>query len=168
MQYLADLSTFVKNPAWDVLLILFFLSAGFIFGATGGGRAKIYALLFAAYVNLYVSPVLFGFYSPLYSTSNEGLVYLSIYTVSFIILFVFLDRVTFRIVPRTPIRWWHALMMSFLVVGLFVTGGLSLLAFSGIIEFSQITTTLFVGVSAYRFWAIAPFVGLLILSRGSK
>ena len=60
MYVIASLGAIVRNPAWDVVVVLFFLAAGFIGGSMGGGRVKLLSMLFANYIALFVAPLMFG------------------------------------------------------------------------------------------------------------
>ncbi|MEK7643604.1 MAG: hypothetical protein AAB372_04130 [Patescibacteria group bacterium] len=164
-EYLATVSQFLKNPAWDIVLIGFFLVAGFLWGTMSGGRAKLYSFLFASYVALFASPTIFKVADTYKFLTNTSYQRLAIYGVFFLVVFLIFDQRIFSALPRTGYRWWQAFVMSFLEVGLFVAGTLSIINFRGIIEFSSLTKTLFVGPSAYLFWALAPILGLLLVSK---
>lgn len=168
MEYFSYASTLVASlghPAADVLIIVFFLGAGFFWGMMGG-KAKLLAFLVSTYLALFISPLIFE----LLDQRKLGIhVYrnLVVYGIVLVLLFIFSDRVFFRSIGRSSYRWFPAFAISFLTIGIFVAGTLNMISFRGIIKLSPITTTLFAGPEAYVFWAIAPIVGLALLSRRS-
>ena len=163
MKYLASVEAFTKNPALDVLIILFFLAAGFFLG-TLRGKAKLLSFLFGTYVSLFLTPLITK-QLDVYKIQNIAWRNLSVYLIVLLAAAIVLNRVIFTGHTRSSFRWWHALFLSFLAVGLFVSDALNLKLARGIVEFSPITMTLFAGQGAYLFWAIAPLAGLVILSR---
>jgi|GEM_PF-3087168 len=165
-QYLAYAETFavyMRHPAVDMLVIAFFLGAGFLWGMMGG-KAKLLSFLLSTYLALFISPLVFN----LLDSHKLGIhVYrnLLVYAVVLALLFVFIERIFLRGIGKQSYRWLPALLISFLSTGLFVAGTLNIISFRGIIQLSPITKTLFAGPDAYVIWAIAPIVGLVLLSR---
>ncbi|MEK7649698.1 MAG: hypothetical protein AAB367_01915 [Patescibacteria group bacterium] len=167
-QYLAYAETFaayMRHPAVDMLVIAFFLGAGFLWGMMGG-KAKLLSFLLSTYLALFISPLIFN----LLDSHKLGVhIYrnLLVYGVVLALLFIFTERIFLRGMGRASYRWLSALFVSFLSVGLFVAGTLNIISFRGIIQLSPITKTLFAGPDAYVVWAIAPIIGLVLLSRRS-
>ncbi len=163
MDYLSLVVTSVKNPALDVLVILFFLAAGFFWGILGG-KSKLLSFLIATYLALFVSPLVFELFDK-YKITQHPYRNLAIFIGLFALLFLFCERYLFSGFWRASLRWWQAFAISFLSVGIFVAGALNIISFKGIIKLSPITTTFFAGPDAYLFWSIAPLIGLLLFSR---
>jgi hypothetical protein len=165
-QYLAyaeGLAAYMRHPAVDMLVIVFFLGAGFLWGMMGG-KAKLLAFLLATYLALFISPLIFE----LLDSHKLGIhVYrnLLVYGVVLALLFVFTERIFLRGMGKASYRWFPALLISFLSTGLFVAGTLNIISFRGIIQLSPIVKTFFAGPDAYVIWAIAPVIGLALLSR---
>lgn len=164
MDQFATLTSVVKNPALDVMVILFFLAAGFLWG-TLKGKSKLLSFLFSTYLALFLSPLIFQVLAP-YKIQPQSYRDIGVYMVILIVLFIVLDRTLFRAQARVSYKWWQALLMSFLAVGLFVAGTLQLISLRGILVLSPATLTLFAGGSAYLFWAVAPIIGIMLVSRG--
>jgi hypothetical protein len=163
MKYLAQVMDTAGNPAADVLIILFFFVAGFLWG-TLGGKSKLLSFMLSTYVGLFMSPLLFRILDE-YKIAAGQYRNLVIYFVVLIVLFLLFDKGLFGGMGRSSYRWWQAFAMSFLSVGLFVAGTLNLIKLRGILEISPITRALFAGSTAYLLWAILPVVGLFIVSR---
>lgn len=153
----------ISNTSFDIIVIVFFLAAGFLLG-TSGGKTKMLSFLFATYLALLLSPTVFG-YLDLYGFGKHLYRNLAAYIIVLLLIGIFFDSIIFRKMPRASSRWWQALVMSFLIVGFFVAGTLNLAVLRGIITLSPVTLSLFAGKSAYVFWSIAPLVGLWILAR---
>lgn len=160
----SSLALFLHDPAWDIIVVLFFLTAGFIWGSMGGGKAKLLSFLFATYVALFISPMVFDVLSA-YKIHISIYQNLIVYFTLLVVVFMLFQRAVFAGITKASYKWWYALLMSFLSVGFFVAGTLNILSFRGIIEFSVFTKTLFAGKNAYLFWSLVPFVGLLITSK---
>ncbi len=163
--YAEGLAAYLRNPAADILVIVFFLCAGFLWGMMGG-KAKLLAFLLSTYLALFISPLIFEL---LDSRSLGAHLYrnLIVYGVVLALLFIFTERIFLRGIGRASYRWLPALTISFLSVGIFVAGTLNIISFRGIIKLSPIINTLFAGTDAYVVWAIAPIIALALLSRRS-
>ncbi len=168
MRYLASLQLFLKNPAWDILIILFFLFGGFVWGTLAKGQARLLSFLFSTYLALFLTPFFLSFLDSYRVRSQDPYRNLLLFLSILILLFYLLNKKIFRALPRTPYRWWTALLMSFLAVGLFVSGILNMISGRGILTFSPITQNLFAGEIPYFFWVIAPIVGFLLFSRTTR
>jgi|SRR3989344_3420217 len=166
MHFLASLGAIVHNPAWDVVVVLFFLAAGFIGGSMGGGRVKLLSMLFANYIALFVAPLMFGLLDVYQVAKGNASRNIVMYFILLGVLFLLFQRKIFGGLGRGGFKWWQALLMSFLTVGLFVAGSLNMLSFSGIIKFSPFILSMFAGRSAYLFWSLMPLLGIFILPRG--
>lgn len=157
--YLALVQAFTKNPTLDIIIILFFLAAGFFLG-TMRGRAKLFSFLFGTYISLLATPLIVRMLS-----TSRGARNISIYIILVLVAAFICDRIVFVTSHRSSFRWWQAFCISFLSVGLFVSGALNLKLAQGIVDFSPITLTLFAGQGAYLFWALAPLMGLILFAR---
>ncbi len=165
LAYAEGLAAYLRHPAVDILVISFFLGAGFLWGMMNG-KAKLLAFLLATYLALFISPLIFE----LLDSHKLGVhLYrnLLVYGVMLALLFVFTERIFLRGMGKQSYRWLSALLMSFLSTGLFVAGTLNIISFRGIIKLSPITKTLFAGPDAYFVWAVVPIIGLALLSRRS-
>lgn len=163
MEYLSLIVSVAKNPALDVLVILFFLAAGFFWGMMGG-KSKLLSFLLGTYLALFTTPLVFELFGE-YKIPQHPYRNLAIYVGLFALMFLFCERVLFRGMGRASYKWWQALAISFLSVGIFVAGALNMISFKNIMQLSPITMSLFAGPTAYLFWALAPLAGLLLFSR---
>ena len=146
MEYLSLVVSVAKNPALDVLVIVFFLAAGFFWGMMGG-KSKLLSFLIATYLALFVSPLVFELFDE-YKITQHPYRNLTIYVGIFALLFIFSERTLFSGMGRASFRWWQAFVISFLAVGIFVAGALNIISFKGIIKLSPITSMLFAGPTA--------------------
>jgi len=163
MQLLATLETVLRNPAWDTVLVLFFLLAGLIGGMLGNGRVKILSFILATYLSLFLSPIFFQLFDD-NKFGRHTYRNLSFYVMLIVILFLLFDRSILR-GEHFSYPWWQSFAASFLAVGLFMAGTLNLLSFHGIVKFSPLTLALFSENNAFIFWMVAPIVGLFLISR---
>ena len=166
MYVIASLGAIVRNPAWDVVVVLFFLVAGFIGGSMGGGRVKLLSMLFANYIALFIAPLMFGLLDAYQVAKGNPSRNIVIYFILLGVLFLLFGRKIFGGLGRGGFKWWQAFLISFLTVGLFVAGSLNMLSFAGIVEFSPFILSMFAGKSAYLFWSLMPLLGLFLLPRG--
>lgn len=154
----------LESTSVDVLIILFFISASFLWGALSG-KSKLLSFLLATYVALFLSPLAFSALDTnniLRATPYRNM---SLYGVLLLISFVIFDRSVLRIFSRSAYSWWQAFLMSILAVGLFVAGTLNIISLKGIITISPLTHMLFAGSTAYLLWATIPLIGLYITSK---
>ncbi|MEK7576953.1 MAG: hypothetical protein AAB482_04660 [Patescibacteria group bacterium] len=163
--YTSKLALVIGNPAVDVLIIIFFLAAGFLWGLLGG-KSKLLSFLFATYVGLFLSSLVFKMLDEYMIAPKSQYRNIAVYFSILIVVFIILERMVLRIFSRVGYRWWQAFLMSFLAVGLFVSGTLAIVSLKGILVISPLTRSLFVGSSAYLFWVASPLLGLLLVSRG--
>lgn len=165
MSLTASINEVVRNPAWDIIVVLFFLVTGFIGGSMGGGRVKMLSLLFANYVSLFIAPLLFRMLDVYHITPKNSYRNIIVFFVVLGILFLLFQRKVFTASARISFTWWQAFIMSFCTVGLFVAGSLNMLSFSGILTFSPFILGMFAGRNAYLFWSLMPLVGFLVATR---
>src|SRR3989338_11481313 len=118
MEYLSLVVSVAKNQALDVLVIVFFLAAGFFWGIMGG-KSKLLSFLIATYLALFVSPLVFDLFDE-YKIPQHPYRNLGIYVGLFTVLFLFSERALFHGMGRSSFRWWQAFVISFLAVGIFV------------------------------------------------
>jgi hypothetical protein len=163
--YIKAFAAVVGDSSIDVLVILFFLAAGFLWGMLGG-KSKLLSYLFATYVALFLSPLVFNMFKAYKLAEKNQMRDLIIYLAILVVVFIILERMVLKAFSRTGYKWWQAFLLSFLAVGLFVSGTLNMFSLKGILIVSPITKSLFAGATAYLFWAAAPLVGLLLVSRG--
>lgn len=163
MPLLASFEAVLRNPAWDALLVLFFLLAGLIGGMMGNGKTKLLSFMLATYLSLFLSPLFFKLFDE-YKIDYHIYRNLSFYAGLMLVLFLFFDRVILR-AERASYKWWQSFIASFLAIGLFMAGTLNLLSFRGIVKFSPLTLAFFSGNNAFLFWMVMPLIGLFLISR---
>lgn len=134
-------------------------------GTMAGGRLKLISLVFATYISLFINQILLR-YMDVYEIASHPYRNIAVFTVLLLITFFLLYRKVLSGVPKTAFKWWQALLISFVTVGLFVAGALQILSFPRTIEFSDLTRSLFVGKAAYLFWSLAPLAGFFVISKG--
>ncbi|MDA1334608.1 MAG: hypothetical protein O2794_01160 [bacterium] len=159
---IAQITSAVGNPALDIVIIVFFLAAGFIAGSFQG-RNKLISFALANYITLALQPIIIGLlnaYGLLFTLYRD----LSIYLLMLIVVYMVLERTIFEHVRLNVLSWWKSFITSFSVVGFFVAGLLNIMSFRGIIELSPITISLFAGPTAYLFWALVPLAAFAYIA----
>ncbi len=162
------LNQFLSNPTWDILLLLFFFFAVFVYGLVVG-RNKMVVLLLASY-----PAALLNEYLPYYS--QKFLERLNIFQVLFLrafvffvlILFVFwiLNKVGFS---RKEIskKTGHVIFLSFLNVGFWanIIFGYVLKLSEEAVKLAPLTQLMFGSVLSHFIWLFLPILALYWLGR---
>jgi len=165
---LANISTVLSNPTWDVLAIFFFLLVGFFYGILAG-RQRLLASLFA----IYVSILLFTNFNYLdFFVQGKKILDIFLFRAAcLLILIIFLNVVFARTAfsgAKKSAKWWQAFTLSFLEVGLLMSAIFQLLPAKEIFTFSPIVKTLFASESSFFLWLGLPIIALFFILRRPK
>jgi hypothetical protein len=154
----------LNNPSWDLLVVFFFIAAGFFLGITLG-KTKLVAILFS----LYISALVLGNFSYLdFLTRNRPLfqVFL-IRAAAFGILIIILTFLFNKFLSRDYVsgtrEWWKVFILSFLEVGLLMSFVFQLLPAKELFTFSPIVKNLFASSSAFFWWLTLPLISLFFV-----
>ena len=163
---LKTISAILTHPTWDLLLILFFIAAGFFYGIASG-RTKLIATL----VSVYIAGLLFENFSYL-NSFVKGRPLLEVFLFRgfiFIVLILLLAVLFNRLLSRdnTPgtRRWWQIFLLSFLEVGLFMSFIFQLLPAKELFDFSPIVQNIFASDRAFFWWLTLPLVALFLVRK---
>lgn len=169
MAQLASLETISKiltHPTWDLLVVFFFIAAGFFYGITSGKTRLISVLL-----SLYVSALVFENFSYLnFFVSGRPLFEVFLFrSLIFVILIILLSLLFNRILFRDSLGgtkvWWQVFLLSFLEVGLLMSLIFQLLPAKDIFDFSPLVRNLFASSRAFFWWLTLPLVALFFVAR---
>ncbi len=157
----------MNEPTWDILTLLFFFSAVFIYGLFAG-RNKTIVLLLASYpaalLNEYL-PYSAGFLSRLNASQTIFLKSFSFFVLALFIFWI-LDRTS---LSRKEIsrKTGQIIFLSFLSVGFWanIVFGYALKAGSEIIKLTPITQLLFGFDWAHFVWLVLPLLALFYIER---
>jgi len=161
-------SRILSNPAWDLLIMFFFLAFGFFYGISAGTR-RLLALLFATYIGI----LLFENFSYLnFFTQERSLlevfVFRAIAFLTLIALLTFLlNRTIFSQLDKSN-KVWRVLALSFLETGLLISAVFQLLPAKELFTFSPVTETLFASTEFFFWWLTLPLISLLWLVKSRK
>jgi hypothetical protein len=166
MEYLNTIrnifNSFLSNPTWDILLLLFFFFAVFVYGMVIG-RNKIIVLLLASYpaalINEYL-PFPESFLNRLNDYQN---LFAKAFTFFVLTLFIFwiLNKSGFSKRELNK-KTGQVLFLSFLSVGLWanIVFGYVVLMNSEILKLAPITQLLFGSDLAHFIWFVIPICAL--------
>lgn len=163
---LQSISKILSHPTWDLMIILFFLAAGFFYGITAG-KTKLIAVLFS----LYVSGLVFENFSYLvFLTKGRTLVEtFLVRSVAFAVLIILLTILFSRILSRDTTSgtrvWWQVFLLSFLETGLLMSFIFQLLPAKELFAFSPVVQNFFASSRAFFWWLTLPLVALFFVSR---
>lgn len=162
-----QISVFLAQPAWDVIVLVFFGVAGSVYGVMVG-RMRLIAIFFA----LYVSQLLFEHFAFLdrFVTGKTILEIFFFRATAFIILLILLSLLFIKTVFRgrdADRPWWQIFFLSFLEVGLLVSAIFRLMPARELFTFSPVVNKIFASDGAYFLWLTLPLVGLFVIVRGS-
>ncbi len=159
----------LSAPQWDVLVLLVFVVAVFVYGLSVG-RGRMLVTLISTYIALAVWRVL-PFVADL--TKNRGReevfwINSAAFLGLVILLYFLLSRTAFRTSTRgrkAGGEWLQIFVISALQVGLLVSVVLSFLPSKPPFDLAPITKTLFTSKHAAFWWTLIPIAGLLVLRR---
>ncbi len=169
MLNLANLETITKtltHPTWDLMVIFFFIAAGFFYGISSG-KKKLIAALFS----LYVSGLVFANFS-YFNFAVKGRPLLEVFlfrSFTFAILIILLTLLFNRVLSRDDSsgtrQWWQVFLLSFLEVGLLMSFVFQLLPAKELFTFSPVVKNIFASSGAFFWWLTLPLVALFITVR---
>ncbi|PIP17681.1 MAG: hypothetical protein COX43_02990 [Parcubacteria group bacterium CG23_combo_of_CG06-09_8_20_14_all_35_9] len=156
------------EPGWDIFILLFFIVAAVLYGISLG-RSRIIIILVAIYMALAVTNTLP--YSQEISAQlgiNQLFVFkITVFFVTFILLFTLLARSSSLQVFGVGDKWWEVFLFGFLHVGLLISVTLSFLPRAILDNLSLLTRSLFTSEIATFCWIIAPIIGIVVTKNRS-
>jgi len=156
------------NPTWDLVIILFFIIAAFIYGLTLG-RDRIILILISIYMGLAIigaAPFLDQLTPTEYGPNNIFVFRIVVFLLLFVALFFLLSRSTIlRALAKSdaPGAWWQVIIFSLLHVGLLISITLSFIPPEFRNALSPLTRQWFIGEQAEFFWILAPVVAMALV-----
>ena len=169
MTQLANLETISKiltHPTWDVLVVLFFIAAGFFYGISAG-KTKLIAVLFSLYVSATVFKNLsyLDFLTKGRSLFGTFLVRGAVFAILVLLLIILFNKFLSRDYTSGTRVWWQIFLLSFLEVGLLMSLIFQLLPVKNLFAFSPVVENIFASSKAFFWWLILPLVALFVIVR---
>ncbi|MFC1751693.1 hypothetical protein ACFLY5_00935 [Patescibacteria group bacterium] len=163
-----QISQIMSNPAWDVIVMIFFLGVGFFYGLLAG-RKKMLSVLFSIYISILL---LINFsYLDFFVEGKELLqVFLfraGLFLVLILLLSILFNKTIFRVADKKN-KWWQIFLLSFLEVGLLTSAMFQLLPAKDLFEFSPVIETVFASSDIFFWWLTLPLVALFFILRKKK
>jgi hypothetical protein len=162
-----SLNQFLNNPTWDILLILFFFAAVFVYGLMVG-RNKIIVLLLASYPAALINEFLpyAGNFLNRFNAAQALFARAFFYLIILLFVFWVLGKAGFyrkEITKRTK----QVLFLSFLNVGLWanVIFGYAIKFNSEVVHLAPLNNMLFASDSAHFIWFALPIIVLYWFER---
>lgn len=162
----AQISKILSNPSWDLIVLFFFIAAGFFYGISAG-KSKLVSFL----VSLYVSGFLFEkFYYLGQFIKTDTLTGAFMARVAVFLVILFAVNLLFSRVLRlssegSEKKWWQALLISFLSAGLLFSYLFHLFPAKEVFTFSPVVRNFFASDSAFFWWLVLPLVALFLARR---
>lgn len=162
----AQVSTILTHPTWDIVAVLIFVAGGFFYG-WASGRARLIAVLMA----IYLAQLIFVNAQFLNSfTAGRDLMEVFILRIVFFLtltlaLAAFLIRTIFNFLPEGERVWWQLFLLSFAEVGLLMSSIFRLLPAADLFSFSPLVKYAFASQAAFSAWLILPLVALFVTMR---
>lgn len=159
------LDQILSHPTWDILLIFFFIAAGFFYGISAGKRRIVSALLFT-YVTIAVFPLL-----PIEKIANlaeiKTIFYVKsvLFAVLFFALYFLLGNKKLRFGFSKGESWWQLFLLSFLQVGLLLNTIFALLPPEKIKILAPVTREIFAKPQTKIWWYVLPLLALFIIKK---
>lgn len=157
-----------QKPTWDLVIIVFFLIAAFVYGLSLGRERIIIVLIsiYMAFAVISAAPWFKGF-TWLSLGDNRAFIFpTAIFLVSFMLIFYWLSRSPLLAAlgqSQSPGQWWQVILFSLLHIGLLTSITLSFLPPSAHTELSPLTRQLFTGSTTLFYWIIAPIAALSLI-----
>lgn len=164
MANLETISKILTHPTWDLMVIFFFIAAGFFYGISAG-KTKLIAVLFS----LYVSAIVFENFSYLnFLTKSRPLIEVflvrsAIFGILVVLLAMLFNKHLSRDYTSGTKVWWQIFLLSFLEVGLLMSFIFQLLPAKELFTFSPIVENIFASSRAFFWWLTLPLVALFVI-----
>ncbi|MBI4268675.1 hypothetical protein HY627_02505 [Candidatus Uhrbacteria bacterium] len=149
------------NPSWDTFLVLFFVTAAIIY-AFFVSRERLAVVLLSTYSSL---AIVGG--TPIIATLLKGYedahffgAKLGVFIALFLLLYVLFSR-NMTLHSEIGHRWWQAVMLSILQVGLLISSILSFIPHD--VFSSDLSRSLFTSDTARSAWLLAPIAAMLLM-----
>lgn len=157
-----------QKPTWDLVIIIVFILAAFVYGLSMG-RDRILLVLIAIYMALAViqsAPFIRNITWQGLGENQSFIFQIGIFLFSFLFIFYCLSRSPLLSAlgqSQAPGGWWQVVLFSILHVGLLMSIALSLLPNSALDVLSAFTKQIFAGEMPRFYWTIAPIVALMLI-----
>lgn len=157
-----------QKPTWDLVIIVFFLIAAFVYGLSLG-RERIIIVLISIYMAFAVISAAPWFKSFAWESLGDNRAFIfpaAIFFASFIFIFYCLSRSPLLSAlgqSQAPGEWWQVILFSILHVGLLTGITLSFLPPVAYGELAPLTKQLFTGSQTLFYWIMAPILALLLI-----
>lgn len=168
MYNLETISKILSNPTWDLLVLFFFLAAGFFYGLMAG-KKKLLAVLFSIYISIILLDN-FG-YLDFFTQKEDIFTVFLVRAFAFFTLIILLGILFAKTIFRGSAKkekWWQVFVLSFLEVGLLISAAFQLLPAKDLFVFSPIVQIFFASDKMFFWWLTLPLVALFFILRRRK
>lgn len=154
----------ISNPSWDVIVLGFFVAAGFFYGLLAG-KSRLISVLLSTYLAAFIYEN-FRFLDFLVK-GRSPLEVLFLRGASFFAILVIVSLIISRFFRRDweGESWFLSFLLSFLEVGLLLALVFQFLPARELITFSPVVENVFAGEAAFFWWLVGPLVALWLISR---
>lgn len=164
-----DAATAVQNvnwaaPSWDLIIILFFLVAVFLYGVSLG-RERVIVILVTIYMSLAVvtnAPYIKDWDKQI-DVGKFFAFRVLLFLGTFVILFFLAGRsaLSRTFTGLAAASWWQVLLFSVFHVGLLISITLSFLPAEALNQLAPMTREVFASDNGRFFWIVAPIVAMV-------
>jgi len=169
MLNISSISSVLSHPTWDVLVIFFFIAAGFFYGFSAGIK-RLIAVLFGLYTGQLIFENLhfLDFFVKGMDLTEIFLFRIVAFAIIVLILSYFFSKTIFTGGYGETKIWWHIFLLSFLEVGLLMSVVFRLFPASDIFTFSPVVSYVFASRGAFFWWLVLPLCALFVIMRRHK
>jgi len=154
-------------PTWDLFILLFFITAGILYGFTLG-RARVLFILMSLYIGLAISsnlPFITEKNSQRFGLNSVSALRIIVFAACVVGLFLLFTRIGALSTFSAEAGLAHVILFSFLHVGLLISIILSFLPETFIASLGPLTKTLFTSDLANFLWILAPIAAMFLVKK---
>lgn len=151
----------LSNPSWDTFLVLFFAATSVMY-AFFVSRERLAVVLLSTYSSLAIvqaTPII-GALLKGYEDQNLFHVRLAVFVVLFLIMYVLLSH-NMTLHAEIGHRWWQAVVLSVLQVGLLISSILSFIPRA--VFTTQLSEYFFTSDIARSAWLLLPIAAMIVM-----
>jgi len=163
---LESISKILSHPTWDLMVIFFFVAAGFFYGISAG-KTKLIAVLFSLYVSALIFQNVYYFDAFI---KGRNLLETFLFRAAIFLIIVFLLALLFnKLLPHDTApgmkSWPSIFILSFLETGLLMSLIFQLLPAKELFTFSPVVQNIFASDKVLFWWLTLPLVALFFIAR---
>jgi hypothetical protein len=154
-------------PTWDLFILLFFITAGILYGFTLG-RARVLFILMSLYIGLAVAsnlPFITEKTSQRFGLGSVSALRIIVFAACVVGLFILFTRLGALSSFSGQTSIFHIILFSFLHVGLLISIILSFLPETAVVSLAPLTKNVFTSDMGKFLWILAPIGAMFLVKK---